>query len=101
MLCVHSFLSDNSKHDSATTISHSKCIIELLKHRNITSNILITIWENIYGCAEHYRCATALYLMSMLSQAFSVIIDHGISASGNGRELVDGLNAIGKMFPFQ
>ena len=39
--------------------------------------------------------------MSMLSQAFSVIIDHGISAPGHGREVVDSLNAIEKVFLFQ
>ena len=39
--------------------------------------------------------------MSILSQAFYVIIDHGISATGYGRELLDGLNAIEKMFFFQ
>ena len=39
--------------------------------------------------------------MSMLSQAFSVIIDRGISATGNGREVVDFLNTIYKSFLFQ
>ena len=43
------------------------------------------MWENTYGCAEHYRRATALYLIPMLSQEFSVIIDRGISAPGHGR----------------
>ena len=62
------------------------------------SNTLSTIWENIDGCTEHYICATVLYLMSMLSQAFSVIIDHGINLSGHSIEVVDGLNAIDKSF---
>ena len=65
------------------------------------SNILNIIWENTDVCAEHYICATSLYLMSMLSQAFSVIIDLGISAPGHNRELVDGLNRIDKMFLLQ
>ena len=34
----------------------------------------------------------------MLSQAFYIIIDRGISAPGHGRELVDGLNAVDKRF---
>ena len=34
----------------------------------------------------------------MLSQAFSVIIDHGISASGHDKEVVYDLNAICKIF---
>ena len=59
------------------------------------------IWENTYGCAEHYRCATVLYLMSMLSQAFSVIIDCGISALGHGREVLDRINVIDKSVLFQ
>ena len=54
-----------------------------------------------YCCAEHYRCATALYLMSVLSQAFSVVIDRGISAPGHNRYVVYGLNTIEKRFLFQ
>ena len=38
--------------------------------------------------------------MSMLSQAISVIIDRGTSAPGHDKEVVDGLNCIGKRFPF-
>ena len=81
--------------------AHSKHTIELLKQRNIMSNALSTIWENIDGFDEHNRCATALYLMSMLSQAVSVNIDCNISASLNGIEVLDGLNNINKRFLFQ
>ena len=57
--------------------------------------------ENTDGCAEHYICATALCLMSILSQTFSVIIDHSISAPEHGRKVLDGLNATEKRFIFQ
>ena len=39
--------------------------------------------------------------MTILSKAFSVIIDRGVSAPGHGRKLVDGLNAIDKRFLLQ
>ena len=55
--------------------------------------ILSTIWENTDGCAEKYRCATALYLMSVLSQCHSIIFYWGISAPIHVKEVVDGLNA--------
>ena len=55
---------------------------------------LSTIWENTDGSAEQYRCASALYLMPVISQTYSIIIDRGISAPGNGKEVVDGLNAV-------
>ena len=62
---------------------------------------LSTIWGNTDGCAEHYIFATALYLMSMLSQDFYGIIERGIIASVHGREVVDGLNTLDKRFIFQ
>ena len=96
----HSFLSDDSKQDSATTTVQSKRTIILLNQSNIIFNTLITIWGETDGFDEHYIFETALYLISMLSQAFSVIIDLDISAPGHGREVVDGLNAIDKSFLF-
>ena len=62
---------------------------------------LSTIWENTDGCEEQYRCASSLYLMSVLSQFYSVIIDVGVSANGHGKEVVGGLNYIGKRYIYQ
>ena len=101
MLCFTLFLSNDSKQDTATTDSHIKFIIELLKEKNIISAKLITIWGNTYGCAEHYRCDTALFLLSVLPQAFYVIIDCGVSAPGHIIEVVDGLKVTYKRFIFQ
>ena len=49
----------------------------------------------------NYRCASALYLMSVMSQSYSVIMDRGISAYVHGKEVVDGLNAIHKRYIYQ
>ena len=43
----------------------------------------------------------ALYLMYILSQCHSIIIDQGISEPGNGKEVIDGLNAIYKRCIYQ
>ena len=77
-----SLFSDDSKQDAVTTTSHSKILIGLLKEKILTSS-LSTIWGNNDGCAEQYGCALALYLMSVMLQCYSVIIDHGISAPGH------------------
>ena len=52
--------SDDSKQDSATTNAHSKRLIELSKEQKVLTSTLGTIWENTDGCAEQYRCASAL-----------------------------------------
>ena len=62
---------------------------------------LSTIWENNDGCAEQYRCSTSLYLMSVLSQCHSIIFDQGIHAPGHGKEVVDSLNTIYKLYMYQ
>ena len=36
-----------------------------------------------------------------MSQCYSIIIDRGISATGHGKEMVDGLNAIDKRYIYQ
>ena len=57
--------------------------------------------KNTDVCDEKYRCASALYLMSVISQCYSVIIYQGISAPGHGKEVVDELNAIDKRYIYQ
>ena len=64
------------------------------------SNTLSKIRENIYGCDDNYRCATSLYLMSMLSQAFYIIIHSGIIVPGHVRQLLYGPNTIEKCFSY-
>ena len=71
----HPFLSDDSKQYSATTTAHRKRLIELLKKQTLMTPSLSTIRENTEGCEYQYRCASALYLMSVFSQCFSITID--------------------------
>ena len=94
---VFNFLKyDNSKQDAATTTAQSKRLISLVKNKKLLLTSLSTIWESTDGCAEQYICASALYLLSVMSQCYSIIIDRGISAPGNGKEVVDGLSATRK-----
>ena len=39
--------------------------------------------------------------MSVMSQCYSIVIDRGISAPGNGKEVVYGLNAVDKRYVYQ
>ena len=69
--------------------------------KNILRAALSTIWENTDGFAGQYRCSSALYLMSGMSQCYSIIIDRGISATAHGKEVVYGLNAVYKRYIYQ
>ena len=58
-----------------------------------------TVWEDTGGCAKKYRCTLAIYLMTVLSSSYGIIIDRAINAPGHGNNFVDGLNAT-EIFPF-
>ena len=66
------------------------------KNRKYLGSGLSTIWENTYGCDEYYICVTALYLLSILSQYFNIIIDCWINVPVHEIEVVDGRNATDK-----
>ena len=97
----HSFLSDDIKQDTATTTAHIKHYISFLKEKKIMTTSLITIWENTDCCDEQYVCASALYLISVMLQCYSIIIDRVIIAPGHGKEVVDGINAFDKHCIYQ
>ena len=47
-----------------------------------------TIWDDTYGCAEKYRSPTALYLLSMLSHTYKILIDCGVGSPVHGKDVV-------------
>jgi hypothetical protein len=56
------------------------------------------MFDNIDGCAKQYNCATAVHLLSMLSVKHNITIKQAVAAPGHGKDLIDGLNAVDKMF---
>ena len=66
----HYFLSDDSKQNAASTTAHRKKIDFIAQRQKVMTTSLSTIWENTDRCAEQYRCASALYLMSVISQTY-------------------------------
>ena len=56
------------------------------------------MFDNTDGCAKQYRCATALHLLSMLAVKHNITIDRAVGAPGHGKDLIDGLNAVDKMY---
>ena len=60
------FLLIDSKQDSASDTAHSNFLIKLFKKKLMSTSS--TIWGNTDGFAEQYICASAIYLMSVLSQ---------------------------------
>ena len=57
-----------------------------------------TVWEYTNGCAKQYRSDLDIYLMTVLSSSYGIIMDRAINAPGHGKNVVDGINAKDKLY---
>eukprot|EP00957_Ditylum_brightwellii_P078478 5967207-Ditylum_brightwellii.AAC.1 len=57
-----------------------------------------TMWEETDGCGKQYMGATVIYLLSLISVRFNIVVDRAVGAPGHGRDIVDGLNATDNFF---
>ena len=51
------------------------------------------MWDHTDGCANQYRCASTIYILSCIALIFSIIVDRVIFAPIHGKDVVDGLTA--------
>ena len=56
------------------------------------------MWDQINGCAKHYRCSIAYYLMSYLSYSYQIFLDRAVDTPSHGKDVVDGFNAVQKQY---
>ena len=57
-----------------------------------------TVWEDTDGCAKKYKCALAIYLMTVLSSSYGIIMYRKINAPGHENNIADGINAPNKCY---
>ena len=70
------------------------CFIYLKK--KIESSILMSgmsiVWEDTGGWFKKYRFDLAIYLITVLSYSYGIIMNFSINAPGHGKNDVDGLS---------
>ena len=54
---------------------------------------LTIMWYHIDFGPNQYHCESDMYLLSCIALEFTIIIDRAVGAPGNGKNVVDGLNA--------
>ena len=50
------------------------------------------------GCAESYRCGTALFMLWKLARERNIIFDQALDASGHGKRLIDNFDGLLQWF---
>ena len=57
-----------------------------------------TVWEDNDSCEKIFRCVLAVYLMTMLSSLYDIIMYRAINAPGHGNNSVNVLNPTDKHY---
>ena len=57
-----------------------------------------TVWECTGGCAKQYKRVLDIYLMTVISSSYVIIMDSAVNAPGHRNNVFDGLNSTAKMF---
>lgn len=101
----YSILSTEKSQDGRIVYANTKKILNHLKQQldggtdiggMSLSKGLTEILDDSDGCAEQYRCATALYMLHKLAEEENIIYDRGIDAEGHGKKDSDGLSGCDK-----
>ena len=94
-MSFHSYLSDGKIQNAAVALHHMEKMVEfLLRHGLLKKGGRIL--EQTDGAGSQYKCASALYFMSVISSRFGITYDRAISGPGHGKNLVDGMGAVDK-----
>ena len=56
------------------------------------------VWEDTNGCAKKYICVLGIYLITVLSSLYGIIMDRSINSHGHINIVVDGINATDKHY---
>ena len=79
------------------TCSYVSSIQKLFESGLLLSGMSI-VWEYTNGCAKHYMCSLAIYLMTVISYPCVIIMNREINVSGHGKNVADGLNVTDKRY---
>ena len=94
----HSYISDENEQDECDSYAHMFHLLKKFFYSGILVCGMSTVREDTNGCAKQYRCDLDIYLMTVLSYSYDIIIDCAINAPGHGNNVVDVLNAMDKHY---
>ena len=94
----YAHFSDDAKQHASTCYENLRKELNLMKKLGVLVENQTVILDHTDGCCAQYRSASAICLLSMLSNFFLVPINRMIHAPSHGKGKVDGLGAVTKRF---
>ena len=94
----HSYISGDNEQYAYDSHAHMVHLLKTLLESGRLVSGMSTVWEDAAGCAKKYRFALAIYLMTVMSSSYGIIMYSAINAPGHGNNVFDELNATKKRY---
>ena len=67
-------------------------LLQFIRTKEMIAPYLTSMWDHAYGCANHYRCASAIYILQCIALEISIIIGIAVGAPGHEKYVVYDMN---------
>ena len=88
----HSYISDDNEQDSCDSRVHMVHILKIFLESGKIVSGMSKVWEDTDGCENQHMCDLVIYLMTVLSSSYGIIMHRAINAPVHKNNVVDGLN---------
>ena len=88
---INYLLSYESYQDDSTTAMNLCIIIHFLPYKRFIDQVLATVADHTDSCTNQYPWASTVYILYCIALEFIIIINRAVGASGNGKDVVDGI----------
>ena len=75
-----------------------KQLDHLREQKIIREGTPTVILDSTDGCSGQYRSALSLFLLTVVSASYNIVIDRMVNAPAHGKGVVDALNAVTKRY---
>jgi hypothetical protein len=86
LLEVHSHFADKSDQNAALTHAHMDVLMKKMMGEGVLQPVEL-ILDDMDGCTKQYRCATTLFLLTVLSCVHNITINRAVEAPGHGKNM--------------
>ena len=91
-------MSDENEQDACDSHAHMFHLLKIFLESGILVSGISKLWEDTDGYANQYRCDLGIYLITVLSSSYGIIMYREINAPDHGNNVVDGINATDKLY---
>ena len=94
----HSYISGDNEQDAFDSHAHMFHILKQFFELGILVYGMSTVWEDNNGCVKQYRCDLDIYLITVLSYSYGIIMNRTINSLVHVNNVVNGINATDKRY---